>query len=217
MPPKPEFRRVHSRRRFWRGQGLPVGPGARRSASLGLSFPICAVGMSWAQSRILRPCRGCGRWGWVWYLAEDPSSRKPPGPPQLPELQQQGALGLEEGPGGVTWPWSSGRLMASCARGVGQSPRGAGYVEPRRRILAPRAAPGRAEAAGPARRGGRARGSPSHPASQGAPRPGSRGAAAPCALARPLRAWPPICGRGLPCTRPGPPELRPEVPASVSW
>ena len=102
-----------------------MGPGARRSASLGLSFPICAVGMSWAQSRILRPCRGCGRWGWVWYLAEDPSSRKPPGPPQLPELQQQGALGLEEGPGGVTWPWSSGRLMASCARGVGQSPRGA--------------------------------------------------------------------------------------------
>lgn len=170
----------------------------------------------------MRPGRGCGWWELGLVPSKGTHSQagpQPSGLPQLPDVGQQGAPGWGEGQGGVTWPWSSGCLMASCAEGVGWSPQAAGYAEPRRLVLAPRAAPGQAEAAGPARRGG---GSPARPLPPGLPgraTAGVRRGGAPCAPARPLRARALICGRGLPCTsgaQPPAPGLRPGVRPSAS-
>ena len=76
------------------------------------------------------PCRGCG-WWWLGLVpgrappTPPPGGPQPPGPPQLPDLQQPGAPGWGAGEGRVTWPWSSGCLMASCEERVGWSPRAA--------------------------------------------------------------------------------------------
>lgn len=105
---------------------LPVWPGASRSTSPGLSFPICAAGTSWAQSRTQRDLvegrpvgadSGAGA-----RERPPPAAPRPPGPPQPPYPWQQGAPGWGDGQGGVTWPGSTRRLMASCAEGVGGSP-----------------------------------------------------------------------------------------------
>lgn len=76
----------------------------------------------------MRPCRGCGWWELGLVPGRDTPSQagpQPPGLPQLPDVRQQGAPGCGKGQGGMTWPWSSGCLMASCAEGVGWSPRAA--------------------------------------------------------------------------------------------
>ena len=67
----------------------------------------------------MRPCRGCGWWELGLVPGRGTPSQaglQPPGFPQLPDVGQQGAPGWGEGQGGVTWPWSSGCLMAYVRR-----------------------------------------------------------------------------------------------------